>query len=121
MDTATTTTRRAIPWNKGKLLGQKPPLKLKEIWAIRIRLQLDQRIRELALFNLAIDSKLRGCDLVSTGGPGIYGQFSCCSGTPSLKAPSDTSASKSTTLWRSPSQRRCSSTTLVATAKVDGR
>ena len=51
---------RAVPWNKGKLLGQKPPLKLKEIWAIRIRLQLDHRMRELALFNLAIDSKLRG-------------------------------------------------------------
>ena len=64
MDTATTTTRRATPWNKGKLLGQKPPLKLKEIWAIRIRLQLDHRTRELALFNLAIDSKLRGCELV---------------------------------------------------------
>ena len=64
MDTATTTARRATPWNKGKLLGQKPPLKLKEIWAIRIRLQLDHRTRELALFNLAIDSKLRGCDLV---------------------------------------------------------
>ena len=55
---------RVVPWNKGKLLGQKPPLKLKEIWAIRIRLQLDHRTRELALFNLAIDSKLRGCDLV---------------------------------------------------------
>jgi integrase len=64
MDTATTNTRRATPWNKGKLLGQKPPLKLKEIWAIRIRLQLAKRTRELALFNLAIDSKLRGCDLV---------------------------------------------------------
>ena len=58
------TAGRAVPWNKGKLLGQKPPLKLKEIWAIRIRLQLDHRTRELALFNLAIDSKLRGCDLV---------------------------------------------------------
>src|SRR5437870_10819061 len=56
---------RAIPWNKGKLLGQKPPLKLKEIWAIRIRLQLDHRTRDLALFNLAVDSKLRGCDLVA--------------------------------------------------------
>jgi hypothetical protein len=64
MDTATTTAKRAIPWNKGKLLGQKPPLKLKEIWAIRIRLQLDHRARELALFNLAIDSKLRGCDAI---------------------------------------------------------
>lgn len=51
-------------WNKGKLIGQKAPLKLKEIYAIRIRLQLGNRIRELALFNLAIDSKLRGCDLV---------------------------------------------------------
>ena len=64
MDSNTKVERRATPWNKGKLLGQKPPLKLKEIWAIRIRLQLDQRTRELALFNLAIDSKLRGCDLV---------------------------------------------------------
>jgi integrase len=64
METATQAGDRAMPWNKGKLLGQKPPLKLKEIWAIRIRLQLDQRMRELALFNLAIDSKLRGCDLV---------------------------------------------------------
>ena len=64
MDTSTKTTGRVTPWNKGKLLGQKPPLKLKEIWAIRIRLQLDHRARELAFFNLAIDSKLRGCDLV---------------------------------------------------------
>jgi integrase len=53
------------PWNKGKLVGQKPPLKLKDIWAVRIRLQTDHRVRELALFNLAVDSKLRGCDLVS--------------------------------------------------------
>ena len=52
------------PWNKGKLVGQKPPLKLKEIWAIRIRLQLANNLRDLALFNLAIDSKLRSCDLV---------------------------------------------------------
>src|ERR1700693_2949522 len=52
------------PWNKGKLVGQKTPFKLKEIWAIRVRLQLANRRRELALFNLAIDSKLRACDLV---------------------------------------------------------
>ena len=52
------------PWNKSKLVGQKKALKLKEIWAIRIRLQMTQHHRELALFNLAIDSKLRGCDLV---------------------------------------------------------
>lgn len=56
-------TRRE-PWNKGKLVGQKSPLRLKGIWAIRIRLQLTQRTRELALFNLAVDSKLRSCDLV---------------------------------------------------------
>lgn len=52
------------PWNKGKLIGQKAPLKLREIWAIRVRLELSQRTRDLALFNLAIDSKLRACDLV---------------------------------------------------------
>ena len=52
------------PWNKGKLVGQKAPLKLREIWAIRIRLQLSRKVRDLALFNLAIDSKLRACDLV---------------------------------------------------------
>ena len=52
------------PWNKGKLIGQKSPLKLKDIWAIRIRLQLNHNIGDLALFNVAIDSKLRACDLV---------------------------------------------------------
>lgn len=56
--------RHCEPWNKGKLVGQKAPLRLKEIWAIRIRLQLAERVRELALFNLAVDSKLRSCDLV---------------------------------------------------------
>jgi len=55
---------RRAPWNKGKLVGQKAPLKLKELWAIRVRLQLSGHTRNLALFNLAIDSKLRGCDLV---------------------------------------------------------
>lgn len=64
MNTDTKIENRKAPWNKDKLVGQKLPLKLKEIWAIRIRLQLAQRTRELALFNLAIDSKLRGCDLV---------------------------------------------------------
>ena len=52
-------------WNKGKLVGQKAPFKLREIWAIRIRLQIQGRVRELALFDLGIDSKLRACDLVS--------------------------------------------------------
>ena len=52
-------------WNKGRLMGQKLPLKPKEIWAIRFRLQLGHHTRDLALFNLGIDSKLRGCDLVA--------------------------------------------------------
>ena len=56
--------RTSNPWNKGKLIGQKAPFKLKEIWAIRVRLQIYARTRELALFDLGIDSKLRGCDLV---------------------------------------------------------
>ena len=53
------------PWNKGKLIGPKPPLLPKHVWAIRTRLQMAGRKRDLALFNLAIDSKLRGCDVVS--------------------------------------------------------
>ena len=53
------------PWNKGKLVGQKPPLKPKDIWAIRIQLQNAHQVRDLAMFNLAIDSKLRGCDVVA--------------------------------------------------------
>jgi len=53
------------PWNKGKIIGQKAPFKLQEIWALRVRLHMESRVRELALFNLGIDSKLRGCDLVS--------------------------------------------------------
>lgn len=52
------------PWNKGMMVGPKPPLKLKEVWAIRVRLQILGDVRNLALFNLAIDSKLRACDLV---------------------------------------------------------
>jgi hypothetical protein len=54
-----------IPWNKGKLTGAKPPLRQKHVWAIRTKLRIEQRTRDLALFNLAIDSKLRGCDVVA--------------------------------------------------------
>jgi integrase len=64
METIALTTTTREPWNKGKLVGQKTPFKLKEIWAIRVRLQMARRCRELALFNLAIDSKLRACDLM---------------------------------------------------------
>ena len=56
---------RRQPWNKGKFTGPKPPLQPRHVWAIRTRLQLAGRVRDLALFNLAIDSKLRGCDVVS--------------------------------------------------------
>lgn len=55
---------RREPWNKGKIVGQKAPFKPKDIWALRVRLQMENRARELALLNLGIDSKLRGCDLV---------------------------------------------------------
>ena len=58
-------TPRREPWNKGKLIGQKPPLRPKHVWSIRTRLQMEGRTRDLAMFNLAIDSKLRGCDIVA--------------------------------------------------------
>ena len=61
---ATIAGKRRQPWNKGKLVGQKAPLKVKDIWAIRVRVQIHARTRDLALFDLGIDSKLRGCDLV---------------------------------------------------------
>ena len=64
MDESSSHPERGRPWNKGKLLGQKAPLKVSEVWAIRVRLQLTDRARDLALLDLAIDSKLRSCDLV---------------------------------------------------------
>jgi len=64
MGTVANVTHRE-PWNKGKIVGQKAPFKLKDIWALRVRLQMENRVRELALFNLGIDSKLRGCDIVA--------------------------------------------------------
>ena len=60
-----TTKSNSVPWNKGKLIGQKAPLSMQEIWSIRFHLQNAENHRDLALFNLAIDSKLRGCDLLS--------------------------------------------------------
>jgi integrase len=61
----TTSVSRRIPWNKGKLIGPTPSLRQKHVWATRTRLQLEQQVRDLALFNLAIDSELRGCDVVA--------------------------------------------------------
>jgi hypothetical protein len=59
---------RRGPWNKGKLVGAKPPLRPKHVWSIRTKLQIADRKRDLAMFNLAIDSKLRGCDVVYAPG-----------------------------------------------------
>ena len=65
IENSTTPAAKRVPWNKGKLTGAKPPLRPKHVWAIRTKLQMDQETRDLALFNLAIDSKLRGCDVVA--------------------------------------------------------
>ena len=62
---ATPTPHKRLPWNKGKLTGAKPPLRPKHVWSIRTKLQIEGRARDLAMFNLAIDSKLRGCDVVA--------------------------------------------------------
>src|SRR5260370_37850283 len=56
---------KRAPWNKGKLIGAKPPLLARHVWSIRTKLQIEKRTRDLAMFNLAIDSKLRGCDVVA--------------------------------------------------------
>ena len=61
-------TPKRAPWNKGKLIGAKPPLRQKHVWAIRTMLQAERSKRDLAMFNLAIDSKLRGCDVVASQG-----------------------------------------------------
>ena len=61
----TPTIPKRVPWNKGKLTGAKPPLRPKHVWSIRTKLQIEGRVRDLAMFNLAIDSKLRGCDVVA--------------------------------------------------------
>lgn len=64
-DQCISTPARRTPWNKGKLIGAKPPLRPNQVWSIRTRLLIQGRSRDLALFNLAIDSKLRGCDVVA--------------------------------------------------------
>jgi integrase len=65
MESSHSAGRERVPWNKGKLVGQKAPFKPRDVWAIRARLEREHQTRELALFNLGIDSKLRGCDLVA--------------------------------------------------------
>jgi len=64
-ESSSPTASKRTPWNKGKLTGAKPPLRPKHVWSIRSKLQMADRKRDLALFNLAIDSKLRGCDVVA--------------------------------------------------------
>src|SRR3954449_3723028 len=65
LENTTATATRYRPWNKGKLTGAKPPLRPKHVWSIRTKLQMHGRVRDLAMFNLAIDSKLRGCDVIA--------------------------------------------------------
>ena len=112
------------PWNKGKLIGAKPPLRPKHVWAIRTRLMIKGQSRDLAMFNLAIDSKLRGCDVVAlkvedvapngSFAPtnegdvdlsahrqsSIFGPSSSCSATQRSRAPSDIWALRSMTRSR---------------------
>ena len=64
-DNSTVVEPKHAVWNKGKLIGAKPPLRPKHVWSIRTKLQIDDQVRDLALFNLSIDSKLRGCDVVT--------------------------------------------------------
>ena len=64
-DNANKSAQPREPWNKGKPIGQKPPLRPKHVWSIRTKLQIEGRTRDLAIFNLAIDSKLRGCDVMA--------------------------------------------------------
>jgi hypothetical protein len=77
--TATAIGRR--PWNKGKLTGAKPPLRPKHVWSIRTKLQIEGRLRDLAMFNLAIDSKLRGCDVVAIKVEDVEIHGGSCNGT----------------------------------------
>ena len=71
-DTDTAACPLRLPWNKGKITGPKPPLRPGHVWAIRAKLHLEKRTRDLAMFNLAIDSKLRGCGLVDDVAPNGY-------------------------------------------------
>src|SRR5437763_11610369 len=70
-DNAIPIAPKRTPWNKGKLIGAKPPLRPKYVWSIRTKLQIEKRTRDLAMFNLAIDSKLRGCDVVAVKVEGV--------------------------------------------------
>ena len=74
------------PWNKGKLVGQKAPLRVRDIWAIRVRLQLAEKTRDLALFNLAIDSKLSTCDFTKLRVRDIETDSPCCGAAPKWHA-----------------------------------
>lgn len=65
LESALTVASKRTPWNKGKIIGAKPPLRPKHVWSVRTKLQVEGRTRDLALFNVAIDSKLRGCDVVA--------------------------------------------------------
>jgi hypothetical protein len=77
--------RPHAPWNKGKLIGAKPPLRPKHVWSIRTRSMVEGRTRDIAMFNLAIDSKLRGCDVVALKVEDVARHGSIISSLPALK------------------------------------
>ncbi len=76
-------TPKRVSWNRGRIVGPKPPLKPKHIWAIRTRMRHDGRVRDLAMFNTATDSKLRGCDLVNCVCPTSTSATACGCARPS--------------------------------------
>ena len=109
---------KRTPWNKGKLIGAKPPLLARHVWSIRTKLQIERRARELAMFNLAVDSKLRGCDVVAMRVEDVW------------KVPSDISESRSMMRLPSPSKSKsevfgqsghCSARLLPALRATTGR
>src|SRR4051794_29760381 len=69
---------KRVPWSKGKVTGAKPPLRPKHVCSVRTKLQIEGRARDLAMFNPAIDSKLRGCDVVATFEVSLWGQKATC-------------------------------------------
>src|SRR5881227_1431772 len=94
-------SRKQIAWNKGKLIGAKPPLGPKHVWSIRTKLQVEGRIRDLAMFNIAIDSKLRGCDVVALRVEDVAAGGYTADRAPPLRSPYITAMRANTTHRRS--------------------
>jgi hypothetical protein len=100
---------KPVPRNKGKIIGAKPPLRPKHVWSIRTKLQVEGRIRDLALFNVAIDSKLRGCDVVALKVDDVAPAFASAS------------ARKSACFWLSPWRVTRSPGSMIASSSAVAR